>query len=73
MAYLPRAQDCPVGGWKLEASYALPDQLPQFYPYQVIALQPDSEERAIEETTKLIGQVVAGSAKVSPSPRASYR
>jgi len=73
MAYLPRAQDCPDGGWKLEASYALPDQLPQFYPYQVIALQPDSEERAIEETTKLIGQVVAGSAKVSPSPSASYR
>jgi neutral ceramidase len=72
MAYLPRARDYPEGGWKLEASYALPDQLPQFYPYQIIALQPDSEERAIQETTKLIEQVVKGSANASPSPSASY-
>jgi hypothetical protein len=70
MAYLPRARDYPKGGWKPEASYALPDQLPQFYPYQVIALRPDSEERAIHETARLIEQVVAGSATAIP---ASYR
>ena len=32
MAYLPRAEDHPEGGWKLGERYALPDQLPQFYP-----------------------------------------
>ena len=32
MAYLPRAEDHPDGGWKLDERYALPDQIPQFYP-----------------------------------------
>jgi hypothetical protein len=57
MAYLPRAEDYPEGGWKLNESYALPDQLPQFYPFQVIALRPDSEQRAIDGTLKLIKQL----------------
>jgi hypothetical protein len=69
MAYLPWARDCPTGGWKIDASYALPDQLPQFYPHQVIALRPDSEERAIQETTKLIEQIVTGSARGAPGAR----
>jgi len=54
MAYLPRALDYPKGGWKLGASYALPDQLPQFYPHQVIALHPDAEQRALDATLALI-------------------
>ena len=57
MAYLPRAEDHPEGGWKLGERYALPDQLPQFYPGQVTALHPDSEQRALEGTLELIRQV----------------
>ena len=57
MAYLPRAEDQPSGGWQLGESYALPDQLPQFYPEQIIALHPDSERRALEATVALIYQL----------------
>ena len=56
-AYLPRAPDYPEGGWQLGGSYALPDQLPQFHPRQVIALHPDSEQRALDETVALIQQL----------------
>ena len=57
MAYLPRAEDHPDGGWQLGERYALPDQLPQFYPGQVTALHPDSEQRALEGTLDLIRQL----------------
>jgi hypothetical protein len=57
MAYLPRAEDHPAGGWKLGERYALPDQIPQFYPGQVTALHPDSERRALEGTLALIRQL----------------
>ena len=59
MAYLPRAEDHPDGGWKLDERYALPDQIPQFYPGQVTALHPDSEQRALEGTLALIRQLTA--------------
>ena len=29
VAYLPRGEDYPEGGWKADASYALPDMMPQ--------------------------------------------
>ena len=57
MAYLPRAEDHPKGGWKLGERYALPDQIPQFYPGQVTALHPDSEQRALEGMLTLIRQL----------------
>ena len=57
MAYLPRAEDHPEGGWKLGERYALPDQIPQFYPGQVTALHPDSEQRALEATVALIREL----------------
>jgi len=57
LAYLPRAEDQPNGGWRLGESYALPDQLPQFYPFQVIALHPDSEQRTLDATVALIRQL----------------
>jgi hypothetical protein len=56
-AYLPRAEDHPDGGWKLGERYALPDQIPQFYPSQVTALHPESEQRALEGTLGLIRQL----------------
>jgi hypothetical protein len=57
MAYLPRAEDHPPGGWKLGERYALPDQIPQFYPGQVTALHPESEQRALAGTVALIRQL----------------
>jgi hypothetical protein len=57
-AYLPRAEDHPEGSWQLDGSYAPPDQLPQFYPHQITALHPDSEQRALDATVALVGQLV---------------
>jgi hypothetical protein len=57
MAYLPRAEDQPEGGWQLGERYALPDWIPQFYPGQVTALHPDSERRALEGTVALISEL----------------
>jgi len=56
-AYLPRAEDQPEGGWQLEGTYALPDQLPQFHPRQVLALHPSSERRALDATVALLRQL----------------
>ncbi len=52
-SYLPRAQDYPEGGWKLDGSYAVPDLMFQGYLLPV-ALHPNSEQRAIQGTLKLI-------------------
>jgi hypothetical protein len=57
MAYLPRAEDQPEGGWQLGERYALPDWIPQFYPGQVTALHPESERRAVEGTLALIREL----------------
>ena len=56
MAYLPRAEDYPPGGWKLHESYAVPDLLVQAYTLPV-ALHPDSEQRAVERISALIQQL----------------
>jgi neutral ceramidase len=53
IGYLPRAQDYPVGGWKLDESYAVPDLIFQVHPHPV-ALRPDSEQRAVAATVDLI-------------------
>jgi hypothetical protein len=55
--YLPRAEDYPEGGWKVDGVYALPDRLFQFHQYPV-AFHPDSEQRAVEATLGLIGRLV---------------
>ncbi len=52
-AYLPRAVDYPEGGWKIDVLYAVPDLYFQSYTVPV-ALNPDSEQRAIDESLKLI-------------------
>ena len=56
MSYLPRAEDYPDGGWKLDASYAVPDLLFQSY-LQPVAFRPDAEQRAIAGTLAVIGQL----------------
>lgn len=58
MAYLPRAQDYPTNGWKLNESYVVPDMLVQFYTMPV-ALRPDAEQRAIDAALDGIKQLVA--------------
>jgi hypothetical protein len=55
-SYLPRAADYPEGGWDVEASYAIPDLMFQGYLLPV-ALHPDSEQRAVNETVELIRQL----------------
>jgi hypothetical protein len=52
-AYLPRAVDYPEGGWKIDVLYAVPDLYFQSYTVPV-AFNPDSEQRAIDESLKLI-------------------
>lgn len=54
--YLPRAEDYPPGGWKLNESYAVPDLLFQAYNVPV-ALHPSSEQRAVQATVDLIKQL----------------
>ncbi|PYV36341.1 MAG: hypothetical protein DMG06_30940 [Acidobacteria bacterium] len=58
MSYLPRAEDYPAGGWKLDASYAVPDLMFQAF-LQPVAFRPDAEQRAVEGTVGLIKQLAA--------------
>jgi hypothetical protein len=53
IAYLPRAEDYPEGGWKLTENYALPDRMPQAYSLPV-ALHPDSEQIAVQHLSDMI-------------------
>lgn len=56
IGYLPRAEDHPVGGWDVDASYAVPDLIFQVHPHPV-ALHPSSERRAVEATLALINRL----------------
>lgn len=53
VGYLPRGEDHPAGGWKLDGPYALPDLLPQAFRLPVIP-HPDSAARAADAIVKLI-------------------
>ena len=54
--YLPRGEDYPEGGWKIDESYAVPDLIPQAWGMPVI-LHPESERRAVEATLELIRSI----------------
>ena len=56
VAYLPRFEDYPAGGWKIDERYAVPDLLVQAYSLPV-ALRPDTEQRVVEHVTNLIQQL----------------
>jgi hypothetical protein len=58
VSYLPRAEDHPAGGWRLDGDYAVPDLIPQAWGLPVI-LHPDSAERAVELALDLIARVQA--------------
>jgi hypothetical protein len=51
--YLPRGEDYPEGGWRIDESYAVPDLIPQAWAMPVI-LHPDSSRRAVEASLELI-------------------
>ena len=53
VSYLPRAEDHPAGGWRLDVDYAVPDLIPQAWALPVI-LHPDSEQRAVELALDLL-------------------
>ncbi len=56
VAYLPRAEDYPEGGWSVHERYAVPDLLVQSYSMPV-ALRPDAEQTVVERVSKLIRQL----------------
>jgi hypothetical protein len=65
IGYLPRAEDHPVGGWDLRATYAVPDLIFQVHPHPV-ALHPNSERRAVEASVALLRRLSdAGGAQTS--------
>ena len=53
IGYLPRAEDHPPGGWRIEERYAVPDLIFQVHPHPV-ALHPGSERRAVEAALRLL-------------------
>jgi len=55
VAYLPRGEDLPEGGWDVDASYALPDLMPQAWQLPA-AFHPDSAARAADFAVDLIGR-----------------
>ena len=54
--YLPRGEDYPEGGWKIDEAYAVPDLIPQAWGMPVI-LHPGSAQRAVEASLELIGRL----------------
>lgn len=56
VGYLPRSEDYPPGGWKLDQSYAVPDLLVQAYTLPV-ALHPDSEQQVVKGVSSLLGRL----------------
>lgn len=68
VGYLPRAEDYPEGGWKVDASYALPDLIPQAWELPV-AFRPDSAERTVELALSLVSRLGPPSAAASDGER----
>ena len=56
VAYLPRAEDYPAGGWDVHELYSLPDMFFQSYSLPV-ALREDSEQRVVERAQAIMAQL----------------
>ena len=57
VAYLPRAEDYPAGGWKINERYALPDLMAQAYTLPV-AFLPETEQKVVDQVSNLIQKLV---------------
>jgi len=53
IGYLPRAEDHPTEGWRLDTQYAVPDLFPQFYLLPTIT-QPEAEALAVDAALQLL-------------------
>ena len=56
VAYLPRAEDYPPGGWKISESYHVPDLMAQSYALPV-AFLPEAEQMVVDKVSNLIQQL----------------
>ena len=56
VAYLPRAEDYPEGGWSVHERYHVPDLLAQSYSLPV-AFRPDAEQVVVERVSNLIREL----------------
>lgn len=61
VGYLPRAEDLPSDGWKVDGTYALPDLLPQAWELPV-AFHPNSAARTVDLALSVIDLLGAPSA-----------
>jgi neutral ceramidase len=58
IGYLPRIDDYPPNGWRLQERYAVPDLIFQVHP-QPVALREDSEGRAVAGAVRIINQLAS--------------
>src|SRR5207244_2597584 len=58
VCYLPRAEDYPAGGWRVDDRYKIPDLVFQAYLLPT-GLQPRSEQRAVNTALTLLEQLAA--------------
>lgn len=70
--YLPRGEDYPAGGWRIDESYAVPDLIPQAWGMPVI-LRPDAAQRAVEASLELIGVLADPQAGMSAAVETGSR
>ncbi|MBV9325303.1 MAG: neutral/alkaline non-lysosomal ceramidase N-terminal domain-containing protein [Chloroflexi bacterium] len=56
LSYLPRAEDYPVGGWRVDDRYRIPDLVFQAYLLPT-GLRPDSEQRAVDAAVGLLDRL----------------
>jgi hypothetical protein len=59
LCYLPRADDYPAGGWRVDDRYRIPDLVFQAYLLPT-GLRQDSEKRAVSAAVGLLERLHAG-------------
>lgn len=68
LCYLPRADDYPAGGWRVEDRYRIPDLVFQAYLLPT-GLQPDSEQRAVAAALGLLERLAEPSGSLAGASR----
>lgn len=67
VCYLPRADDYPPGGWRVDDRYRIPDLVFQAYLLPT-GLQPDSEQRVVTVALGLLQQLGQPAGALSGAP-----
>ena len=68
VCYLPRAEDYPPGGWRVDDRYRIPDLVFQAYLLPT-GLQPDSEQRVVTAALGLLQQLGQPVGRIERSAR----